>query len=554
MRRTACIALPEIRLEVARSMTSREVKSPGHQASRQAERREVRSEPLALVVARPGTEIKSERDVLGSTRLDVVSREALALGIRLGETVAAARAKTANLLVQVVAEDAVRAALVCITEAALAFGPATAFDMAQDVVWVDVGGCAHLHGGENELARAIEATVRGLGHVCRVAVADGPRIAAAVARFAPLSVETSGPLVIPEGKGAGAMRRLPISALGLDKDMSEWLNDMGLRACGDLQKLPRRALGTRLGARAHDVMQLLDGEDPTPLKVWRPTVLPAEHVDLEWGAHSLEALAFVLKTLSDRLAARLQGRGLAASRLDLVLTLDHALCERRHKSVTTLEMVLPLPLARAADLLGVIRARLERCTLSAPVLAATLRVTELSLAPTRTLDLLEPEPMAGRVLPRLVAELTAELGETQVGMLALVDTWVPDERTALVPFGRVGPVSSRRALISSSFEPSRLVRPVYLTCCMESEGDEPGNKSRHLARIESVEWWRRGVERRDLFAVWIASLDFTLTEASESASASDGSFPPRPSRLYTSYRGYRPHTTVLSRGSSAKAV
>jgi hypothetical protein len=118
-------------------MTSHEVKSPGHQASRHAVRREVRFEPLALVVARPGTEI-----------------------------VAATRAKTANLLVQVVAEDAVRAALVCITEVALAFGPATAFDMAQDVVWVDVGGCAHLHGGENELARAIEARVRGLGHVC----------------------------------------------------------------------------------------------------------------------------------------------------------------------------------------------------------------------------------------------------------------------------------------------------------------------------------------------------------------------------------------------------
>ena len=86
MRRTACIALPEIRLEVARSMTSHEAKSPAHQASGQAHRREVRSEPLALVVARPGTEIKSERDVLGSTRLDVVSREALALGIRLGDT------------------------------------------------------------------------------------------------------------------------------------------------------------------------------------------------------------------------------------------------------------------------------------------------------------------------------------------------------------------------------------------------------------------------------------------------------------------------------------
>ena len=42
---------------------------------------------------------------------------------------------------------------------------------------------------------------------------------------------------------------------------------------------------------------------------------------------SIEALAFVLKTLCDRLAARLQGRAMAASRLELVLRLDRALCE-----------------------------------------------------------------------------------------------------------------------------------------------------------------------------------------------------------------------------------
>jgi enoyl-CoA hydratase/carnithine racemase len=154
MRRVACIALPEIRVELAQAREG--------------------SGPLAVVIARRGGAVKTEREVLGNTRLDVVSRAARAAGIRTGQTVAAARAKHAGLRVRVVAEDAVEGALARVAEVAMAFGPAAAFDVTEDVVWVEIGGCAHLHGdgrspalpepgrvlGEGELARGLEARVR----------------------------------------------------------------------------------------------------------------------------------------------------------------------------------------------------------------------------------------------------------------------------------------------------------------------------------------------------------------------------------------------------------
>src|SRR5580658_6930235 len=227
-----------------------------------------------------------------------------------------------------VSEEAVRAALVRATESALAFGPVAAFDGAQDVVWVDVGGCSHLHGGERELARALDACIRRLGHSCQVAIADGPRIAAAVARFLPARhASRKGPFVVPEGKGMAAVRVLPIAALALDEDMSRWLTDLGLYTCGDLQKLPRDALGIRLGARVHDVMQLLDGVDQAPLDAWRPAEVPEERIEFEWGVSSVEALVFVMKTLCDRLSSRLEGRAMAATRVEIVFGLDRALCK-----------------------------------------------------------------------------------------------------------------------------------------------------------------------------------------------------------------------------------
>lgn len=407
---------------------------------------------------------------------------------------------------RVVSEEAVRAALVRVTESALAFGPVAAFDATQDVVWVDVGGCSHLHGGERALAEALDACIRRLGHSCHVAIADGPRIAAAVARFLPVRhASRKGPFVVPEGKGMAAVRVLPIAALALDEDMSRWLTDLGLSTCGDLQKLPRGAFGIRLGARVHDVMQLLDGVDQAPLDAWRPAEVPEERIEFEWGASSIEALTFVMKTLCDRLASRLEGRAMAATRVEIVLGLDRAFC-KDGACTSTIEVVLPAPIARAVDLLAVVRVRLERHSLAAPVLEIALRAPNLSRVSTRTLDFLSPEPRAQRTLPRLVAELAADFGEATVGTLALADTWTPDERTRLVPWGAARS-EPRHSLVTSSLEPSRLVTPVRLS-------RESLSGAVRLARVEAFEWWRRGVERRDLFAVF---LPVETSEASETS-------------------------------------
>jgi protein ImuB len=512
VRRVACIALPQIRIEIARE-------DPAHAAS---------SAPLAVVIARPGGSVKTARDVLGNTRLDVVSREARALGVRVGQTVAAARAKCTGLHVRVLAESTVGTALSRVAEVALAFGPSAAFDVVRDVVWLEIGGCSHLHGGEHELARILDERVRVSGHVCRVAISDGPRIASAVARLTqPQSKEDRAPLVVSAGQGAAAIRELSVEALDLAGDTVVWLRDLGLRTCGDLQRLPKRSLGTRLGARTKDVMQLLNGEDAAPLDAWRPPEVPEERVELEWGASSVEALGFVVRALCDRLALRLEGRAMAASRIGLVLALDRALLGEGDLPVSAFELALPVPVVRAADLFAVVRTRLEHLDLPAPVLAVTLRALELSSSKSRPLDFFAPEPRAARVLGPLVAELVAELGLTSVGTLALVDTWSPDERTRLAPYLTASELTASeltasrltasrltasrldatRTVATASFplsippattpavEPSRLVHPLRRS--LDSFEDRW-----LLARFEAVEWWRRGLQRRDFCAAW----------------------------------------------------
>ncbi len=393
------------------------------------------------------------------------------------------------------ADEEVRATLVRVAEVAFGFGPTVAFDVEQRVVWVEIAGCAHLHGGEHRLAIALGTRVKTLGHACHVVVSDGPRLAAAVARFGrkPNATHAS---VVPMGKGAASLRGLPIEALALGDHVDRWLRGLGLTTCGALQRLPRRALGLRLEERTRDVMQLLAGEDHAPLAAWHPPEVPEERIDLDWGAASVESLAFVLKTLCDRMGARLQGRGCAACRIQILFSLDRALCAGKDPS-SEIEIVLPAPLGCAADLLAVVRARLERESLVAPVLVATLRIPEVVRAKATPLSLFAPEAKAESVLPRIVAELSAELGDARVGTLALVDTWIPHERTRLAAFGaeRRG---VRHPLVTSTLEPSRLVVPRRLP------SDWLADVSL-LARVEAVQWWQRGVDRHDLLAAWIAS-------------------------------------------------
>ena len=288
---------------------------------------------------------------------------------------------------RVVAVNAVSGALARLAESLLAFGPTTAFSIEEDVVWVDTTGVAHLHGGEEALVREVISRVRALGHVCKAAIADGPRVASAVARLSRREAS-----VVPEGENQEAMRVLPLSGLGLTAESEAWLRNVGMRTVGDLQRLPRASLGTRLGSESAKVMALAFGDDRAPLDAYRLPEIPEERVDLEYGAESVEALLFVAKTLCDRLGPRLEGRGTSATRLELVLSLDRACLPldlgavEAEKGRRSLSLSLPSPIHRKEELFAVLRARIENgYALDAPLLAATLRVPTMIARGGRTL-------------------------------------------------------------------------------------------------------------------------------------------------------------------------
>lgn len=543
--RVCAVSLPELRIELVREELD--------DASAKL--------PLAVVVApAPMTEAK----LLGNTRLSVVSREARALGVVPGQTIAQARARAGDLAVRVVRPDAVRDVLARLAEVGLAFGATVSFGMEGestdacrtakdgapaaassarpshsfgDVVWIDVTGCAHLHApaspssadhasssfdGETILAARLAGVIASLGHTCSVAIADGPRVAAMLARAAAESAARAAvgaakrraksmlpdlePIVVRPGDNARALAPLSVASLPLPPEDVRWLAKIGVRTIEEMRALPRAGLGARLGVRARDVLALLDGDDRAPLAPYTPPEVPEEEAELEYGIEGTQALTFVAKTLTDRLSTRLQGRAVAAARIELALHLDTAMLRESAARITApvtespptehedrsskdaivlVELDLPAPLSTASDLLAALRPKIERLVLAAPVLGAKLRAPVLVHKRAAALSLFEPQPKAERALPRLVSELVSDLGIDAVSSLLLGDSWVPEDRSRLVPFGAKGARSTKkRRMLSSVPEPTRLLadpRPV---------AREDVRILRHLSRVEALEWWK----------------------------------------------------------------
>jgi protein ImuB len=478
--------------------------------------------PLAIVVASPPL---TEAKLLGNTRLDVVSPEALAHGVRPGHTIAQARAKIGALAVRVVRPDAVRDVLARLAEVALAFGATVSFHAAGteptskttavkegapafgDVVWVDVTGCAHLHApdqatGEARLAARLVHLVSGLGHRCAAAIADGPRVAALLAHAQAQAAAdprskayvTPSVVVVPPGRNRETLAPLPAALLPLPDADVRWLAKLGVHTIAELAALPRSALATRLGPRARVVIGLAEGEDRAPLAGYVPPEVPEEATMLEYGIDGTSALLFVAKMLADRLGTRLAGRAVATARLELDLALDGAMVPDGAARTELLAADLPVPLSSASDLLAALRPKIEQHTLRAPVLGAKLRAAQLVHKPAAALSLFDPQPRAARALPRLVAELAGDLGPGAVGRIALGDGWAPEDRSLFVPFvvphdgasASSAPARSRkrRHLLSSVPEPTRVLAEPRLV------PRDAIKIVRHLTRLEAVAWWK----------------------------------------------------------------
>jgi protein ImuB len=461
--------------------------------------------------------VRSSDEGLGEVLL-AVSDAARRCGLRPGQRVAEARAMASSLVIRGVTDRSVHEALGRIADVCLAFAPLVATSiggphLALDCVFIDAASTSHLFGGEEAMIAEIAMRIQTLGHRVRVAVSDGPVLARAVA----LSSATE--TIVPAGEAKRRVEGLSLGVLPLGPDIVTWLARLGIWTIGELSRIPRRAAVSRLGPWADLVLDLAHGRDDCPLEPHRPAASPTEETHWDEPLDHIEPLLFALRRLTAGLAARLEGRGEATHALCLSAPYDAAIARLRSVSEPALAfaLALPSPLSREPDLFRVLKSKLDRTTLAAPVTSVSIRATELVPAPVVQLEL-GGEITQGsdpRRLPLLLAELSAQVGPERIGLLEVAPVHRPEGRDVLREIddrvlaehdGAPGepeacPLPSR-LLPEPALVSVRLVRGATIAI-----GRQLFTIRRlyHPVRFDQVDWWTSRPLSRDYVSVSLAS-------------------------------------------------
>ncbi|MGR3617240.1 MAG: Y-family DNA polymerase [Paracoccaceae bacterium] len=252
--------------------------------------------PLAVVEEQSNTQV-----------ITSLSHAAQANGLAVGQPLRDAHAMCGHLLTRARNHPAEAAFLTALRRWAGKFSPWVAEESPDGLV-VDLTGCAHLFGGEEQLLVHIEQDCADMGLSVQMGVADTLGTAWALARYAGIApgVDRSGDAIDQEARATrsravkrrhwtrggaapqtvtlphgiariaepgqchGALAPLPVAALRLEDTTLAQLNRLGLRRVGDLLGQPRAGLARRFGRGLVLRLDQAVGSAPEPVSPARP--------------------------------------------------------------------------------------------------------------------------------------------------------------------------------------------------------------------------------------------------------------------------------------------
>jgi len=348
------------------------------------------------------------------------------------------------------------------------------------VFWLNASGLSHLYASPREWADAILAALRSGGLRGSVAVGFSRFGTYAVARTAASAATGPAATVLRDPTTERALAgQAPLDRLGIDPALRDSLQKLGVGTVGAFLKLPPAGIRRRFGADAERLHRLAAGDlrvPLQPLRVREPLV--ARH-ELDDPETDVSRLLFLVKRLLHRVLTRIAARREALAELTLDLRLDRAPArtERIRPAAPTLD---------AAQLLNLVRLRLEACFRPEARLPQEATASQVPVAPARALQggalgagvtSLRVAARAVRVASaqpglfgarprrdlaganRALARVRAEFGDEAVVRARLVEAHLPEARFAWEPLGRLSrPVAALRSTPASRSAPAR--RPV----------------------------------------------------------------------------------------------
>jgi protein ImuB len=368
----------------------------------------------------------------GGPRIAALNEAAEAAGLAPGEPLADARAKAGRVQMRAVDTAADDAALRRLALWATRYTPTASpwgEENGADGFFLDIEGAAHLFGGEEKLLADLSFRLeKNFGLPARLAVADTPGMAWALARFA----RAPSPVVLPSGQEAQALAPLAVEALRLSPDTCRTLRRLGFKTVGALLDKPRAPFAARFPA---ELLQRIDqalGRIEEPLK---PIVAPPVYHTLRYLLEPIftqEAIVALARRHMQTLAQVLVRDDVGARGLRLSLY-------RVDGGAETIDVALTLPSRDVAHIVRLIDLKLEALAAAEDAgfgfEAVGLAVTHAERMAARQNELIADD--AGGGTPEgcalLVDTLRQRLGPHSVRGFAPVASHLPEQAEKLAP-------------------------------------------------------------------------------------------------------------------------
>ncbi|MCJ2015481.1 DNA polymerase Y family protein [Methylobacterium sp. J-076] len=498
----------------------------------------------------------------GGLRLVALDGEAYALGLRPGELLGRVRARIGvPLHVHPADPEAEMQALHRLCRWAMRYAPVVApFGPAETChgLYLDTEGAAHLFGGEAALLDDLAGRLARARIPARLALADTPGAAYAVARFGkgkspekpahtrdlilrrrhpggglegglqntPRSLKPSPgaadaapqdedvwwespsaalepSMIVPPGEHAAHLATLPVEALRLEADAAAGLRRLGLRRVADVEALPRAGLARRFGLAPLLRLDQAHGRRPEPLSPLAETrTFSGVRGFLDPIGRQGDVVA-AARSLMEEIAPRLERAGLGACALRLTL-------HRVDGTPRTLEIGLSRPERSPERIASLVRLRLER--LGAGLDAGFgFETVGLTVTSAETMDARQAELGGAGTGERVagLADILAQRIGRRLVRLAPQESHLPERAEGVVPWV-APPLPYPRSLPA---------RPLVLFAQGEAAHDVfaaapdgPPHRFRWRAREYRVaraegperiapEWWRGGGAPRDYYRI-----------------------------------------------------
>lgn len=363
----------------------------------------------------------------------------------------------------------------------------------ESVLLMDVGASLRLFGGVRALCRRVRASLRALGFSAALSCAP-------TARGAWLLARRNAGRTLKMASMTRRLDRLPAALPPPARAFAGWLDGIGCFTLGDMRRLPRPGLQRRCGKPLLELLDAAYGMSPELFEwIEAPTTFEAK-LELFDRIENAEALLAGAHRLVLQLTGWLCARQLAVERVTLLLEHERG---RVARPPTPIEIALAEPTWRDEHLVRLLKERLAKQVLEAPVIGLRLEAAQLqAMAPPS--ESLFPEPGGtedDRV--RMFELLVARLGADNVLQAAPQADYRPEVANAWVPVQQKIREAARQAQMPPDV--ASLPRPAWLLAkpialLMRDHRPFYGSPLKMVSNPERIEagWWSES-QTRDYF-------------------------------------------------------